>query len=39
MVSLWRKSPEAINSIKIQFEPTTNIATDSVFTLYGIKAA
>jgi hypothetical protein len=39
MVSLWRKSPEAINSIKIQFEPTTNIATGSTFTLYGIKAA
>ena len=39
MVSLWRKTPEAINSIKVQFEPSANIAADSTFTLYGIKAA
>jgi len=30
---------QAINSIKVQFEPSANIAADSTFTLYGIKAA
>jgi len=36
---IWRKAPEAINTILI-FSPTSNnIASGSTFTLYGIKAA
>jgi hypothetical protein len=38
-VSLWRKTPEAINSIKVAFEPSANLATGTTLTLYGIKAA
>ena len=44
-VSLWRKTPEAINSIKIYIgfaNSSTNqdtLAVGSVFTLYGITAA
>jgi len=34
---LWRKTPEAINSITLISD--TNFATGSTFTLYGIKAA
>jgi hypothetical protein len=37
-VSLWRKTPEAINSIKVAFEPSANLATGTTLTLYGIKA-
>jgi hypothetical protein len=36
MVSLWRKTPETVNSITISFEPTTNIAVGSTFELYGV---
>jgi hypothetical protein len=36
--SLWRKTPEAITSINISFEPTANIAAGSTFSLYGIKS-
>lgn len=38
MAALWRKTPEAINSLKL-FMSTGNILTGSTFTLYGIKAA
>lgn len=39
-VGLWRKTPEAINSIKVFVEGgTINFASTSTFTLYGIKAA
>ena len=37
-VGLWRKTPEAINSIKLIPESGT-IDTNSTFTLYGIQAA
>ena len=37
-VSLWRKTPEAINSVTI-LAGDGNLAADSTFTLYGIKKA
>jgi hypothetical protein len=37
-VGLWRKTPEAINSIKL-IANGANFDTGSTFTLYGIKAA
>jgi hypothetical protein len=37
-VVLWRKTPEAINAIKI-YLLSGNFASSSTFTLYGIKAA
>lgn len=36
--TLWRKTPEAINSLSL-LNDTGNFNTGSVFTLYGIKAA
>jgi hypothetical protein len=36
VVGLWRKTPEAINSLTLSY---TNIATGTTCTLYGIKAA
>jgi len=36
-VSLWRKTPEAINSVKVICRDG-NFVVDSQFTLYGIKA-
>ena len=36
-VGLWRKTPEAINSIAI-FKNSASFTTGSTFTLYGIKA-
>jgi hypothetical protein len=39
VVGLWRKSPEAINSIVLRFSGAANFETGSTFTLYGIKAA
>ena len=39
IVSLWRKTPEAINTIKIYNSAAANFAIGSTFTLYGIKAA
>ena len=38
VVGLWRKTPEAINSVKL-FSSSNNLAVGSTFTLYGIKAA
>ena len=39
-VSLWRKTPEAINTIAVQLDVGTGtFAIGSTFTLYGIKAA
>jgi hypothetical protein len=38
-VGLWRKTPEAINSIKLFSSSAGNFITGSTFTLYGIKAA
>ena len=38
-VSLWRKTPEAINSITIYQVSPSQFVTGSTFTLYGIKAA
>lgn len=38
MAVLWRKAPEAINTLKL-FMSSGNILTGSTFTLYGIKAA
>jgi hypothetical protein len=39
-VSLWRKTPEAINSIKLlSYDGTTNFAAGSTFTIYGIANA
>ena len=35
-VSLWRKTPEAINQIRIY--QANNVATLSTFKLYGIQA-
>lgn len=37
-VGLWRKTPEAINSITVTSSPG-NFAVGSTFTIYGIKAA
>jgi len=37
-VTLWRKTPEAINSLSI-FNDVGNFYAGSTFTLYGIKAA
>ena len=37
LVGLWRKTPEAINSLTMT--SSGNYATGSTFTLYGIKAA
>ena len=37
-VGLWRKTPEAINSINI-FPSSSTFIVGSTFTLYGIKAA
>ena len=37
-VGLWRKTPEAINSIKVS-SPTVNFASGTVISLYGIAAA
>jgi hypothetical protein len=37
--NLWRKTPEAINSITIFSASSLTYATGSIFTLYGIKAA
>jgi hypothetical protein len=39
MVILWRKTPEAINSVEIKTTNTVNITAGSIFTIYGIKAA
>lgn len=40
IVSLWRKTPEAITSITLLPSGTSqNFATGTTFTLYGIKAA
>ena len=39
MVSLWRATPAAINSITVSFEPSANIAAGSILSLYGIAAA
>jgi hypothetical protein len=36
-VGLWRKTPEAINSIKV-FQNAGNLPSGCVLTLYGIKA-
>ena len=38
IVILWRKTPEAINSIQISTTPSANITTGSTFSLYGIQA-
>jgi hypothetical protein len=38
-VGLWRKTPEAINSISLTNETSANFVIGSTFTLYGIKAA
>jgi hypothetical protein len=38
IVSMWRATPAAINSITL-FASSGNIASGSTFTLYGIKAA
>jgi hypothetical protein len=38
-VYLWRKTPEAINTITFSVYLGSSFATGSTFTLYGIKAA
>jgi len=38
-VGLWRKTPEALNSINIMTSNGNNFLAGSTFTLYGIKAA
>ena len=38
-VGLWRKTPEAINSITLTTFSGINYSIGSTFTLYGIKAA
>jgi hypothetical protein len=38
-VSLWRKSPEAITSIKVEPEGSAIYKSGSTFSLYGIKSA
>ena len=37
-VGLWRKTPEAINSIKVS-SPTVSFASGTTLTLYGVKSA
>lgn len=39
VVNLWRKTPEAINTIKVYGNGSVNISAGSIATLYGIKAA
>jgi len=39
IVGLWRKTPEAITSIKFFSDNANSYAVGSTFTLYGIKAA
>jgi hypothetical protein len=39
IVGLWKKAPEAINSITIKTVSGGNYSSTSTFTLYGIKAA
>jgi hypothetical protein len=39
IVVLWRKTPEAINSILFKQKGANNLSAGSTFTLYGIKAA
>jgi hypothetical protein len=39
IVMLWRKTPEAINSILIKQKGTNNLAVGSTFSLYGIASA
>jgi len=39
IVGLWRKTPEAINSIKIYNSAAANFAAGSTFSLYGIQSA
>jgi hypothetical protein len=39
IVMLWRKTPEAINSILIKQKGTNNLAVGSTFSLYGIANA
>lgn len=36
---LWRKTPEAINTITLRFAGSANFETGSTFSLYGIAAA
>jgi len=38
-VGLWRKTPEAINTITFRFGGATNFETGSTFSLYGISNA
>jgi hypothetical protein len=38
-VGLWRKTPEAINAIKVYPNGANTFNTGTTFTLYGIKAA
>jgi hypothetical protein len=38
IVGLWRKTPEAITSIKI-YTSTANFASGTTLTLYGVKSA
>jgi hypothetical protein len=37
-VGLWRKTPEAINTITLRFSGSANFESGSTFSLYGIKA-
>lgn len=37
-VGLWRKTPEAINTITLRFAASANFETGSTFSLYAIKA-
>ena len=39
LVGLWRKTPEAINTIGLSLTGGDSFASGSVVTLYGIKAA
>ena len=38
-VGLWRKTPEAINTVKLFHDSGNTFQTGSTFTLYGIAAA
>jgi hypothetical protein len=38
LIGLWRKTPEAINTILISNSSAYNFSVGSTFTLYGIKA-